>query len=55
MATDGVTYQGTGETDSNGAFTIEIADVPAGGGRLMLYYFGPDLSPSTLGPEAVKF
>ena len=55
VATDGVTYQGTGETDSNGAFTIEIADVPAGGGRLMLYYFGPDLSPSTLGPEAVKF
>ena len=52
---DGVTYSGSGFTDSSGSFSIVIDGVPiGGGGKLMLYYFGPNLAPSTLGPLAIK-
>jgi hypothetical protein len=52
---DGVTYSGSGLTDSSGAFSIVVAGVPGDSGTLMLYYFGPNLAPSTLGPLAIKF
>lgn len=52
--TDGMTYSGTATTDGSGNFVIPVAGVPAGGGDLMLYYFGHNLAPSTLGPVKVK-
>lgn len=52
---DGVTYSGSGTTDGTGVFTLAVKGIPAGGGKLMLYYFGPNLAPSTLGPMSIKF
>ncbi|MCP4452444.1 MAG: hypothetical protein GY809_13365, partial [Planctomycetes bacterium] len=52
---DGITYSGSGSTNSSGTFSITVDDVPAGSAKLMLYYFGPNLAPSTLGPLAVSF
>lgn len=51
---DGATYSGTGVTDNAGNFTIQVPGVPEGNGKLMLYYFGPSLAPSTLGPSLVQ-
>lgn len=51
---DGVTYSGSATTDGAGNFTIVVEEVPAGNGSLMLYYFGPNLAPSTLGPVQVS-
>ena len=52
---DGVTYSGSGTTDGTGVFTLAVNGIPAGGGKLMLYYFGPNLAPSTIGPLSIKF
>lgn len=51
---DGVTYSGHGLTNASGIFSIPVEDLPAGTGRLMLYYFGPNLAPSTLGPMPIN-
>ena len=51
---DGATYSGSAVTDNSGNFAIAVNGVPAGDGKLMLYYFGPSLAPSTFGPSLVK-
>jgi M6 family metalloprotease-like protein len=51
---DGVTYSGSATTNNAGDFTITVNGLPIGDGKLMLYYFGPNLAPSTLGPLAIK-
>lgn len=51
---DGVSYSGTGTTNGSGVFTVQVPGVPPGPARVMLYYFGPDLSPSTLGPVPIQ-
>lgn len=52
---DKVTYSGTAVTNSTGHFSLVVPGVPQGTGRLMLYYFGKNLAPSTLGPVPVQF
>ncbi len=51
---DGLTYSGTATTGAGGSFTILVEEVPPGDAKLMLYYFGPSLAPSTLGPVPIK-
>ncbi len=51
---DGLTYSGTATTDAGGNFVILVDGVPPGDGGAMLYYFGPNLAPSTLGPVKIK-
>ena len=46
-------HEGTAKTDNNGGFTILLDDVPPGHGELMLFYFGPDMAHSSLGPIKV--
>lgn len=52
---DGITYSGSDFTNSSGTFSIVVGDVPVGSGKLMFYYFGPNLAPSTLGPLTISF
>ena len=47
---DGKTYEGTTKTANNGSFKIVVPKVPSGPGNLMLFYFGPDMARSYLGP-----
>lgn len=51
---DGVTYSGHALTNGTGTFALAIEDLPPGDGKLMLYYFGPHLAPSTLGPLPIS-
>ncbi len=46
-------WPSTGVVQSDGRFYILFGDPPTGAGKLMLYYFGDQLAPSTLGPELV--
>ena len=52
---NGLSYSGSGLTDNVGNFTIDIEDIPSGAGKIMIYYFGNNMAPSTLGPEKIKF
>ena len=45
--------EGTTKTDNNGGFSILLDDVQPGPGELMLFYFGPDMAHSSLGPVNV--
>jgi M6 family metalloprotease-like protein len=55
VAVDGKSYGGTGKTTAAGNFTIAVdGRAPRGPGRLMLYYFGPNLAASWLGPVPVN-
>ena len=50
VGSDGKTYEGTTKTANNGSFKIVVPKVPSGPGNLMLFYFGPDMARSYLGP-----
>src|SRR5262249_47020783 len=54
VASDGKSYGGTAKTDPSGAFTIRIRGVPSGKGDVMVYYFGPNMTPSSDGPRKAK-
>ena len=54
VGSDGVSYGGTVKTGAGGSFAIPVKGVPAGPARLMLYYFGPDMTASSAGPKSVK-
>jgi hypothetical protein len=55
VGADGKTYEGTGVTSWNGRFAITLPDnVPSGSATVMLYYFGPAMSASSLGPEPAE-
>ena len=54
VASDGKSYGGMATADSSGVFSIFIQNVPPGSGTLMLYYFGPDMAQSSLGPVTVQ-
>ena len=53
-ASDGLSYGGTGKTDTGGNFEIAVDKVPAGSGRLMLYYFGTKMTAAFDGPIKVN-
>jgi hypothetical protein len=46
-------WPSTGVVQSDGRFYILFGDLPTGVGKLMLYYFGNQLAPSTFGPKLV--
>ena len=50
---DGVSHGGTATTAPNGGFSIPVKGVRPGTARLMLYYFGPDMTASSAGPRSV--
>lgn len=53
IGADGRAHAGSARTDAAGAFTLTVGRPPRGAGQLMLYYFGPDMSATSLGPVAV--
>ncbi|MEO8586508.1 MAG: hypothetical protein ABI584_10135, partial [Acidobacteriota bacterium] len=53
VGSDGVSYGGTVKTGPGGAFSIPVKGAPPGPARLMLYYFGPDMTASSAGPQKV--
>lgn len=53
VGSDGVSYGGTAATVSGGGFSIPVKGVPHGPARIMLYYFGPDMTASSAGPKSV--
>jgi M6 family metalloprotease-like protein len=53
VGSDGRMYGGATHTDAGGDFVLSVGRPPRGPGQLMLYYFGPDLSPAAIGPLAV--
>ncbi|ANM31700.1 hypothetical protein ABI59_22280 [Acidobacteria bacterium Mor1] len=54
VGSDGRSYGGTGETDAAGNFIIKVEDVPLGAATAMLYYFGPDMAKTHLGPVPIQ-
>ena len=54
VASDGRTYEGTGVTGSNGRVAILVGMPPSGPAKAMLYYFGPSMSGSSVGPVATQ-
>jgi M6 family metalloprotease-like protein len=50
VASNGMTYEGTASTNSTGRFEVPITNAPSGPARVMLYYFGPSMAASYLGP-----
>jgi hypothetical protein len=50
VASNGMTYEGTASTNLTGRFAVPITNPPSGLARVMLYYFGPSMGPSYLGP-----
>lgn len=53
VASDRKAREGTAKTDNNGSFAILLDNMPPGPGELMLFYFGPDMAHSSLGPVKV--
>ena len=53
VARDGKSYGGTAVTSASGVFQITVVGPPRGPARAMLYYFGPDMAYSTVGPQAI--
>ena len=54
VGSDGVSYGGTAKTAGGGSFVVPVKGVPAGKARLILYYFGPDMTASTAGPKSIN-
>jgi M6 family metalloprotease-like protein len=53
VGSDGVSHGGIATTGPGGSFTAPVAGVPKGPARLLGYYFGPDMTPSSAGPKSV--
>jgi hypothetical protein len=53
VGSDGVSHGGTSVTAPGGGFSIQVKGVPQGPARVMLYYFGPDMTASSAGPKSV--
>jgi hypothetical protein len=53
VGSDGVSHGGTATTVPGGTFSIQVKGVPPGPARVMLYYFGPDMTASSAGPKSV--
>lgn len=54
VGSDGIAYGGTATTGAGGVFNVPVSGPPAGTARVTLYYFGPDMTPSSLGPVKVN-
>ena len=50
IGSDGKVYQSTATPNSGGVFLMPLEGVPPGIAKVMLYYFGPGMGPSHLGP-----